>query len=158
MWTHFRIADLHVQAALATSPEHLEVYTTAVAKLMGEFRRTSLAIREFRSPIVAKNITVVKQQNVAAGDQQVALIEGRQPETPSGDKIVDSELGGNQGLLTHEHSTNFDTSPDCRAIVSIYCASGVPQIIPSFGSSSPSITRDTIRPFASAIGAPLHPL
>jgi hypothetical protein len=43
---------------------------------LGEFRRSAQCYKEFRSPAVSKQITLVAQQNLAAGDQQVAYVEG----------------------------------------------------------------------------------
>ncbi len=68
----------HVQAARlmskaeGQSPQVAEVYHNASAKYLGETRKLALALKEFRSPVVAKQVTVVQQQNVAHGDQQVA--------------------------------------------------------------------------------------
>ena len=72
---HHRILDLHAQAAKVDSPEMIEVLNVAATKLLAEFRRLCLAVREYRSPVVAKNVTMVKQQNVAAGDQRIAMVE-----------------------------------------------------------------------------------
>jgi hypothetical protein len=104
IWAHFRIADLHVEAAVATSPELIELYTAAGAKLMGEFRRTCLAIREYRSPVVAKHITLVKQQNVAAGDQQVALIASPSPHASQRHEAAIPEVQPHLEDLRHEQS------------------------------------------------------
>ena len=54
--------------------EMAEAYTASAAKLMAEHRRLTLALRQYRAPVLAKQVTVVK--NVAAGDQQVAVMQG----------------------------------------------------------------------------------
>jgi hypothetical protein len=123
MWAHHRIGDLHVQASTASSPETSEIYSTAAAKLMAEFRKTSLALREYRSPVVAKQITVVKQQNVAGGDQQIALVDNRPNGVGPHPTESEPELLENRKALTHEKATLFDASvtgskiPQIEAIV-----------------------------------------
>ena len=44
----------------------IEVLNAAATKLTAEIRRLCLAVREYRAPITPKNVTVVRQQNVAA--------------------------------------------------------------------------------------------
>jgi len=73
------IARMHVKAAAAQTPDEAEVYSGAAARLLGEFRRTALCYREFHAPLTSKKITLVAQQNLAAGDQQVAYINGDTP-------------------------------------------------------------------------------
>ena len=50
-FAHFRIADLHVGAGLASGIEAIRVYNAVAARLLGEFRRTALALRAYRSRI-----------------------------------------------------------------------------------------------------------
>jgi hypothetical protein len=45
---HFRIAQLHVRAQKAQGVEAAKLYTAAAARLLGEFRRTALALRPYR--------------------------------------------------------------------------------------------------------------
>ena len=113
LWAHFRIGDLHAQSALADSAEIAEVYNSAATKLMGEFRRTGLALREFRSPFVPRQLMVVKQQNVSAGDQQVALIDGTGHSVASGKNTTDSELVSKQEVLTYEAPAILNAAADC---------------------------------------------
>ena len=94
-WAHARIGSLHVQAAHAQSPEQAAALNNAATKLMNEHRKTGLALREYRSPVVPKQVTVVRQQNVAAGNQNVAMIDGR----PSGGRqkrTRTANIGSNQ--------------------------------------------------------------
>ena len=72
---HHRIAQLHVQADSAETVDAKKVYAAAAVRLTGEFRRLGLAIRVYRQPISTKHFTVVKQQNIAKGDQQVAYLD-----------------------------------------------------------------------------------
>jgi hypothetical protein len=75
LWAHFRLGQLHVNASGATG-ETIAVYNAAATRLMSECRKHVLALREYRSPVAPKQVTIFKQQNVAAGDQQIALVEG----------------------------------------------------------------------------------
>jgi hypothetical protein len=72
---HLNIGRLHVRAANAASVDEAKAYNAAAARLMGEFRRTSLALKAYRVPASPRNVTVV-QQNLARGDQQIALVTG----------------------------------------------------------------------------------
>jgi hypothetical protein len=44
---HFRIAQLHVDAGYVKGAEGMKLYTAATARLLGEFRRTALALRAY---------------------------------------------------------------------------------------------------------------
>jgi hypothetical protein len=76
MWSHYEVGNLHVKLKSATSPEVASIYCGMITKLAAESRKTALAIREYGSPITPKQVTLVKQQNLAAGNQQVAMIDG----------------------------------------------------------------------------------
>jgi hypothetical protein len=82
LWAHHRIGTLHAQAARATTPETTGLYNAAAVRLIGEFRKTSLALRDYRSPAAPKHLTVVRQQNLANGDQQVAYIDQQPADHP----------------------------------------------------------------------------
>jgi hypothetical protein len=142
---HHRIGDLQVQAAKATTTEAAALYSAAAARLMAEFRKTSMALREYRTPVLQKQITVVKQQNLAAGDQQIAYLDG-QAARPSGRaaKNHDTKLGNNrQEAITHEPQTVFIPQPKTgrgRAAEPI-----------------PARSVDATRPQAIAAGGPCEP-
>lgn len=105
---HHRIGELQAQAAVADDPQVIDTFNSAAARLMGEFRRTSLALREYRSPTAAPNITVVKQQNVAAGDQQITLVDGKGDAQPAEKNNSCNELTSNTPpALTHERHVEF---------------------------------------------------
>ncbi len=70
---HIQSARLMVKAE-GQSPEAAAIYLKASAKYLSEVRHQVLALRQFRSPIVSKQVTVVQQQNVAHGDQQVTCL------------------------------------------------------------------------------------
>jgi hypothetical protein len=113
LWAHHRLGQLHVEAAAAKTKDMIEVYNSAAARLMAELRRSALALREYRSP-VPKQVTVVRQQNVAAGDQQIALVEGGQRPPAQEKNSVQSELGSNQPKVQHVSDANFDPTPISR--------------------------------------------
>ncbi|MCX5958000.1 MAG: triose-phosphate isomerase [Cyanobacteria bacterium] len=75
------------------SPEQAVTLNMAAVKLMAEHRKTTLALREYRSPITPKQVTVVRQQNVSAGDQQIALVESCPVPTSTEKNHTDSEQG-----------------------------------------------------------------
>lgn len=106
-WAHHRLGSLHVSAAAALAPEQASILTTASTKLMAEFRKTALALKEYRSPPGPKQLTVVKQQNVAAGNQQVALVEAEAASQMPIKNSDDSEVGSKQILLKHDERTSF---------------------------------------------------
>lgn len=70
---HIQATQLIAQAK-GQPPQVAEIYHNASAKYLGETRKQVLALREYRSPVVSKQVTVVQQQNVAHGDQQVACL------------------------------------------------------------------------------------
>ena len=47
---HLRIAQLHAQANQSKELEAIKLYTAAAARLLGEFRRTALAVQQARTP------------------------------------------------------------------------------------------------------------
>jgi len=97
---HHRIGELHAEAACAENPEVATLYQVTAARLMNEFRKTSLALREYRTPVTSPKVTLVRQQNVASGNQQVAYVNGRD-ETE--EKSPRSELGGKEPkAIAHE--------------------------------------------------------
>ncbi len=97
-WAHATIGNLLSQAARTQSPEAIKALTTSAARLLAEHRKTGLARREYHAPTAQNQITLVHQQNVAAGNQHVAMVDGR-PQEPS-EATSDIELGSN-GLLSH---------------------------------------------------------
>ena len=70
---HTQAARLMAEAA-KQSPQVAEIYLKASSRFLGESRKQVLALREYRSPIVAKQVTVVQQQNVAGGHQQIGCV------------------------------------------------------------------------------------
>jgi len=80
LWMHYRMGSLLAAATEATDVRVAERYDAAAAKLAAECRRTTMALREYLQPPTPPQVTVVKQQNVSSGEQQVAYVEaGAQP-------------------------------------------------------------------------------
>ena len=73
---HHSIARLHTKAASAKTAEDADRYSSAASRLLGEFRRSAQCYKDFRSPAAGKQITLVAQQNLAAGNQQIAYVGG----------------------------------------------------------------------------------
>jgi hypothetical protein len=48
---HFRIGQLHASAGHAPGAEAAKIYNAGAARLLGEFRRTALALRAYRSRV-----------------------------------------------------------------------------------------------------------
>jgi len=109
LWAHHRLGQLHAEAANAKTPELIEVLNGAATKLMAEQRRSALALREYRAPIISKHVTVM-QQNVAE-TQQVAFVEGGQPRPAPKENPPSNELVSNSPhLLNHDNSPNFNAT------------------------------------------------
>ena len=106
---HHRILSLHAQAAQAESAEMIEVLNAAATKLTAEMRRLCLALREYRAPVSAKNITLVKQQNVAGGDQQIALVD-KSPSGSTDNLAAISDSTNQKKAITHEVTPTFDAA------------------------------------------------
>jgi hypothetical protein len=50
---------------------------------VAEFRRLTGALQNYRNPRQRGQFVVVKQQNLASGNQQIALLDGTSPPSPS---------------------------------------------------------------------------
>lgn len=104
---HHRLAELHMQAAHAPTPEHIKILNGAAARLLGELRRLALSIRLYRTPPSNRSFSVVHQQNVvAAGSQQVQYVDQSSPaESSVSLKVSDrGELAGNQAREANHDS------------------------------------------------------
>jgi hypothetical protein len=101
LWMHQRIGDLHLDAARAAVPELINALNGAVTKLAAEFRKSVLALRQYRHPMPPpQQLTLIKQQNVAAGDQQIAMVDSAAA-LGYGKKSTDTELINKPELLGH---------------------------------------------------------
>ena len=78
---HHHLGHLYLRAGSATDAQELEAILGAAARLLGEFRRTALALRSYREPAASPKV-LVAQQNIAAGDQQVAYLAAGAGEAP----------------------------------------------------------------------------
>jgi len=108
---HHNIGRLHSSAAAAKTVDEAKVYNAAAAKLLGEFRRTALALKQYREPTPARQYMMVKQQNIAA-QQQVALVDGRsgKPDAVKDSvhekKLANTQKGG-RNALTYQPVEQF---------------------------------------------------
>ncbi|MCY2987814.1 MAG: hypothetical protein NTY19_08125 [Planctomycetota bacterium] len=109
---HFRIAELHVQVEQSRTAEEAKVYSTAAVRLTGEFRRLALALRQYRQPLLPKrSVAFIKQQNVAAGDQQVAYLAPGIPKN----QIPFNSSGGEQASRRLGHAPGSSVIPESPA-------------------------------------------
>ena len=102
---HHRIASLHARAAAADGIRGVEVYSSAAQRLLDEFRRLTLTLRDYRTPIQGRSTTVVhrvEQFNQARGDQDVTYAKADSPEGGSRLNCRDTELGSTE----HEEGDN----------------------------------------------------
>jgi len=117
VWLHLRAAELLVTSADSKlQAQQAATFTAAAARLFAEFRKSSLALREYGSPIRQRpNLTVVTNSNT-----QVAVVDGqaevRHPEKNS----LKHELVSNQAAVAHEKIEPFN--PQCQTR-----ASGTPE-------------------------------
>lgn len=119
LWAHHHVGNLISKAAQATTLQEVEVYNQALARIMAEFRRSTLALRDYRSGPSPKQITLVKQQNVATGNQNVAMVDGATSTEAAAEKDRDGKLANKQPRLNHvEFSSGFPALPatDCGAL------------------------------------------
>jgi hypothetical protein len=96
---HHHIGRLHQRAADAATLESARVFYGALCRLQGEFRRLALGLRLYRSPVQPKRFTVVRQQNIAAGDQRIAIVDGA-----GGQTNKDSSTCGASQLTSNERA------------------------------------------------------
>ena|GEM_PF-2307198 len=70
---HHRLAILQAEASAAKTLEGVKIYNAAATRLMSEFRKSALALRDYRLGPSRKNVAFIRQQNVAAagGSQTV---------------------------------------------------------------------------------------
>ena len=95
---HLNVGQLHYKAANAGSTECAGIYLAAGARLMGEFRRSALALKEYRGP-QGKS---VKNTATVGHDETAAALK---PEGETEEKRADSKLGANEGDQEHEDAT-----------------------------------------------------
>jgi len=109
--------SLELQRRMMTvdSLDGVKIYGNAVSSLLGEFRRLTGALQNYRSPRRKKQFVVVKQQNLASGNQQIALVDGTQT-APSSLKLPkndsSTELNGSQPLaISHQPAKTLLPEP-----------------------------------------------
>ena len=99
MLAHHRVAQLHIKAEEARTVDEFKVYSTAATRLLGEMRRSALALKQYRQPTPNRQFTVIKQQNNAQG-QQIAYLDQQGNELQAQIPFSDGggELGSNEVL------------------------------------------------------------
>lgn len=107
---HHRIGQLHAQAEQAQASEQAKVYLTAAARLTGEFRRLALAIRQYRQPMPRRSFTLIKQQNLTPGGQQIAYLD----QTPEGQVPLTCDRG-EQGSNRLGYAPQTTFTPESQA-------------------------------------------
>ena len=87
---HLASLCLQARCGIAQTPEAAGIYAASAAKLMGEMRRSIVAIKEMRSPTPPANITI-------AATQQVDVSGKAEPNADAGVEKVEaqSEVGSN---------------------------------------------------------------
>lgn len=85
---HQQLVTLQRRAVEASSINEIEVYSRLVMRLLSEFRKTGLALQEYRQAKAPQQV-IVQQQNYAAGNQQVAFVEHGSP--PASQPILAAE-------------------------------------------------------------------
>ena len=112
MMAHQTIGSLYVRAADSNDPAAINVYTSGAARLMAESRKALMAIREYRTPSGPQQLTIVKQQNLAGGNQQVAFVEKPGETVPAEEKEHDTELVSKPTeVLAHEELPELIAQP-----------------------------------------------
>jgi hypothetical protein len=107
LMAHHQISGLYGETADVSAPEGKELIHAAAARLLGEFRRTALALKEYRNAASLKQLTVVGQQNVASGNQQIAYLGGKAAPPPAwtAEKTADIKMENKQEVLSYEPQT-----------------------------------------------------
>jgi len=75
--------ELQRRMMTSNSPEAMKIYSSAACSLLAEFRRLSGALQNYRHPRQQGQFIAIKQQNLAAGDQQIALLDSSAPSAPT---------------------------------------------------------------------------
>jgi hypothetical protein len=102
---HHRLLKLQATADKVNDPAAVEIFNSAVARLMAEFRKFALALQQYRQPVSTRSFAVIQQQNVAH-EQQVSYTQQTGPEAKETLKVCDTKLGSNGARITdYEHQS-----------------------------------------------------
>ncbi len=107
---HHNIGRLYGSAAKATDTQQIKAYNGAAVRFLAEFRRMAETLRTYRTPVPSKQFTVVKQQNLAAGDQQVAYVDSDSTQPPQKKDMLNTQVG-NKEAISYEPQTQFIPEP-----------------------------------------------
>jgi hypothetical protein len=109
---HNAICKLYVRAASADDAALSEVCFAALARLLAEFRRLTLALKEYRGPALSQVVNMVEQQNVAVGgNQQIANLEGGVATSPGKNNLTNELTSKHHPHLEHEVQQQFIAQP-----------------------------------------------
>jgi hypothetical protein len=95
---HLNVGQLHYKAAAANSIECAGVYLAAGARLMAEFRRSALALKEYRCP---QGKCEKSTETVEPGEPAAERESAGDPR----EKCTDIKVGTSEGGHEHEDST-----------------------------------------------------
>ncbi len=113
MMAHQTIGSLYVRAAESNDPAAISLFTIGAARLMAESRKALMALKEYRTPSGPQQLTIVKQQNLAAGDQQVAYLDKSGSQTTPEKNVSDSKLGPETvRMLDHDDEPELVPIPE----------------------------------------------
>ncbi len=107
---HHNIGRLHANAAVVKDLQQIKAYNSAAVRLLAEFRRMAEALRTYRTPVPSKQTIVVKQQNLAAGDQQVAYLDNDSAQPRQKKDMLNNEVGSKEAI-SHEPQAQFISEP-----------------------------------------------
>jgi hypothetical protein len=118
---HHTAMRQYMLAAETNNVADASAYNDAAIRLVAEFRRMSLAYKEYTAPVATKIVNVVQQQNLSE-NQQVAFVAGSTGSSiadstdPPGKKTRDSEqVSKHPALLSHEPAQEFSPQSEPRA-------------------------------------------
>ena len=106
---HLQVARLQASVSCATAPEEAKAYAGAAARLTAEFRRLALGLKQYRAK-PKRNLTVVQQANVAAGDQEIAFVDRSGDGENRSMKCRDSGQSGKATGSDDNAGDRFDTA------------------------------------------------
>lgn len=85
---HHRLVNLQRKADEASTLEAIKVLNAAVVRLMGEFRRCALAIRQYRLPPGQKQFNLIKEQNIQVNSSPSEETLSKQSQLNSDDPLA----------------------------------------------------------------------
>lgn len=108
-WLHFRSAELLVAGASAKlQADQVAALTAAAARVIAEFRKSALALREYQSPLrQPANVTI-------NANAQVAVVEGASAAVQPSVEVFDAKVSKPAEALSHDNFEAFVPEPKTR--------------------------------------------